>query len=282
MTDYVTPNELMAEVLRTAKRKSQLTTRDMLLRGALSGVFLGFATSLVFIVQTQGVPAIVGAILFPVGFVMLVLLGLELVTGNFAILPPAVAAGEITFGRLLRNWFWVYTGNLLGSVGYALLFYLAITNCGMNNGGPIGDLLRAAATKKTVAYMAMGGAGWITALVKAVLCNWMVTVGALLAMVSRSTTGKIIAMWLPILTFFAQGFEHSVVNMFVIPAGMFLHAPVTMSNWWLWNQIPVTLGNIISGSLFTGLALYSTFGVRPVAAEPAAAPVAELASVNAR
>jgi formate transporter len=282
MTDYVTPNELMAEVVRAGKRKSQLTSRDMLLRGALSGVFLGFATSLVFIVQTQGVPAIVGAILFPVGFVMLVLLGLELVTGNFAILPTAVAAREITLARMLRNWFWVYTGNLLGSVGYALLFYLAITNCGMNNGGPVGDLLRAAATKKTVAYMAMGGAGWTTALVKAVLCNWMVTVGALLAMVSRSTTGKIIAMWLPILTFFAQGFEHSVVNMFVIPAGMFLHAPVTMSNWWLWNQIPVTLGNIISGSLFTGLALYSTFGIRPVAAEATAAPVAELASVNAR
>jgi formate transporter len=282
MTDYVTPNELMAEIVRAGKRKSQLTSRDMLLRGALSGVFLGFATSLVFIVQTQGVPAIVGAILFPVGFVMLVLLGLELVTGNFAILPTAVAAREITLARMLRNWFWVYTGNLLGSVGYALLFYLAITNCGMNNGGPVGDLLRAAATKKTVAYMAMGGAGWTTALVKAVLCNWMVTVGALLAMVSRSTTGKIIAMWLPILTFFAQGFEHSVVNMFVIPAGMFLHAPVTMSNWWLWNQIPVTLGNIISGSLFTGLALYSTFGIRPVAAEATAAPVAELASVNAR
>jgi len=282
MTDYVTPNELMAEVVRAGKRKSQLTSSDMLLRGALSGVFLGFATSLVFIVQTQGVPAIVGAILFPVGFVMLVLLGLELVTGNFAILPTAVAAREITLVRMLRNWFWVYTGNLLGSVGYALLFYLAITNCGMNNGGPVGDLLRVAATKKTVAYMAMGGAGWTTALVKAVLCNWMVTVGALLAMVSRSTTGKIIAMWLPILTFFAQGFEHSVVNMFVIPAGMFLHAPVTMSNWWLWNQIPVTLGNIISGSLFTGLALYSTFGVRPAAIEPAAAPVAELASVSAR
>jgi formate/nitrite transporter len=277
--DYVTPNELMTEMLRAARRKAQLGVSDMLLRGALSGVFLGFATSLVFIVQTQGVPPIVGAILFPVGFVMLVLLGLELVTGNFAILPPAVAAREITLGRMLRAWFWVYTGNLLGSVGYALLFYLAITNCGMNNGGPLGDLFRAAAQKKTVAYMAMGGAGWTTALVKAVLCNWMVTVGALLAMVSRSTIGKIVAMWLPIMTFFAQGFEHSVVNMFVIPTGMFLHAPVSMGNWWLWNQIPVTLGNILSGSLFTGLALYSTFGERSASA-PAPEPVPELAAVN--
>lgn len=261
--DYVAPPELIAEMLRAAKRKSLLSVSDMLLRGALAGAFLGFATSLVFVVQTQGVPPIVGALLFPVGFVILVLLGLELATGNFAILPPAVASGDITIGRLLRNWFWVYVGNLAGSVGYALLFYLAITNCGANNGGPVADLLRAAAQKKTVAYMAAGGAGWATALVKAVLCNWMVTVGALLAMVSKSTIGKVVAMWLPILTFFAQGFEHSIVNMFVIPAGMFLHAPVSMSTWWLWNQIPVTLGNILSGSLFTGLALYSTFGSKP-------------------
>lgn len=278
--DNLTPHELIADLLRAAKRKSELSVGDMLLRGALAGVFLGFATSLVFVVQTQGLPPIVGALLFPVGFVILVLLGLELVTGNFAILPPAVAAGEITFGRLLRNWCWVYLGNLVGSVGYALLFYLAITNCGANNGGPVADLLRAAAQKKTVAYMAAGGAGWATALVKAVLCNWMVTVGALLAMVSKSTIGKVVAMWLPILTFFAQGFEHSVVNMFVIPEGMLLHAPVSISTWWLWNQIPVTLGNILSGSLFTGLALYSTFGSRPAAAAVESEP--ELIRATAR
>jgi formate/nitrite transporter len=278
--DYITPSELVAEAVRAAKRKAELGVHDMLLRGALAGAFLGFATSLVFMVQTQGVPPIVGALLFPVGFVMLVLLGLELATGNFALLPPAVAAGEITLGQLLRNWFWVYLGNLVGSAGYALLFYLAITNCGQNNGGPAGDLLRAAAQKKTLGYMAAGGAGWSTAFIKAVLCNWMVTVGALLAMVSRSTIGKIAAMWLPILTFFAQGYEHSIVNMFVIPAGMFLGAPVSFGNWWLWNQIPVTIGNILSGSLFTGLALYSTFRTKPspepVTAEP------ELAGAAAR
>ena len=279
--DYVIPSDLMEEALRTAKRKAALGVHDMLLRGALAGVFLGFATSLVFMVQTQGVPPIVGALLFPVGFVMLVLLGLELATGNFALLPPAVAAGEITMGKLLRNWFWVYLGNLAGSAGYALLFYLAITNCGTNNGGPLGDLLRAAAQKKTIAYMAAGGAGWATALVKAVLCNWMVTVGALLAMASRSTIGKIAAMWLPILTFFAQGYEHSIVNMFVIPSGMLLKAPVSFGNWWLWNQIPVTIGNIVSGSLFTGLALYSTFRAKP-APQTAAATEPELAAAAAR
>src|ERR1041384_4023354 len=91
--DYVTPSDLIEEALRTAKRKAGLSVRDLVLRGALAGAFLGFATSLVFVVQTQGVPPIVGALLFPVGFVMLVLFGLELATGNFALLPPAVAAG---------------------------------------------------------------------------------------------------------------------------------------------------------------------------------------------
>jgi len=278
--DNITPNELIAEMLRAAKRKSALGVRDMLLRGALAGAFLGFATSLAFAVQTQGLPPIAGAVLFPVGFVMLVLLGLELATGNFAILPPAVAAGEIAPGALLRNWFWVYLGNLAGSAGYALLFYLAITNCGIDKGGPLGDLVRTAAQKKTLAYMAAGPAGWATALVRAVLCNWMVTVGALLAMISKSTIGKVVAMWLPILTFFAQGYEHSIVNMFVIPAGMMLRAPVSMGAWWLWNQIPVTIGNILSGALFTGLALYSTFGSRPLAAEAEEEP--ELAGATAR
>jgi formate/nitrite transporter len=274
--DYVNPSELLMEAVRAAKRKAQLGLGDMLLRGALSGAFLGFATSLVFVVQSQGVPAIVGALLFPVGFVMLVLLGFELATGNFALLPAGVAAGEVSALAMLRNWFWVYLGNLAGSLGYALLFYLALTNCGTNNGGPVADLVRAAAQKKTVAYMALGGAGWATAFVKAVLCNWMVTIGALLAMVSRSTVGKILAMWLPIVTFFAQGFEHSIVNMFVIPSGMLLHAPVSLANWWVWNQIPVTIGNILSGSVFTGLAMYSTYRAKtaPVPA-PAAAELAE-------
>jgi formate/nitrite transporter FocA (FNT family) len=59
--------------------------------------------------------------------------------------------------------------------------------------------------------------------------------------------------------FFAQGFEHAVVNMFAIPAGMMMGANVSMSDWWMWNQIPVTLGNIVGGSLFTGIALYATY-----------------------
>jgi len=201
-----------------------------------------------------------------VGFVMLVLLGLELATGNFALLPSALMAGEVRLAGLLRNWAWVYLGNLIGSVFYAGLFYLAVTNFGTSNGGALADLLKQTAQRKTLAYMAIGTNGWATAVVKGILCNWMVTVGTMLALVSRSTVGKVAAMWLPIMTFFAHGYEHSIVNMFVVPAGMFFGAPVSVRNWWLWNQIPVTVGNIVSGALFTGLALYLTHYVKPASA----------------
>ena len=257
--DYVVPNEVVSDALNAAAKKAGLSARDMLIRGALAGVFLGYATSLVFVALSQGLPALVGAIIFPVGFVMLVLLGFELATGNFALLPAAWMDQRISGGAMLRNWMWVYMGNLIGSLLYALLFYLAITSFGANNGAALGDQLRQAAEKKTLAYAALGMGGWGTAFIKAMLCNWMVTVGTMLAFASRSTIGKIAAMWLPITIFFAHGYEHSIVNMFVIPAGMFLGAHVSLGQWWLWNQIPVTLGNMLAGALFTGVALWYTY-----------------------
>src|SRR5437660_4081797 len=259
MTDYVSPKEVMQEAVQLAMRKSDLPVRDMLIRGILAGAFLGYATSLVFVVVSQGLPPIVGAILFPVGFVILVLLGMELVTGNFALLPAGVMAGTVRVTKLLRNWGWVYLGNLIGSLLYAVLFYLVITNWRTGNGGAVADLLKQAAQKKTLAYAALGYSGWGTALVKAVLCNWMVTIGAVLALVSRSTVGKIAAMWLPIMTFFALGFEHSVVNMFLIPSGMILGSPISLGQALFWNLLPVTLGNLFAGTLLTGMALYVTY-----------------------
>src|SRR5579863_3310339 len=117
--DYVLPVEIISDAVRAAEKKAGLSVSDLLIRGALSGVFLGFATSLAFVTTSQGLPGIVGALIFPVGFVMLVLLGLELATGSFALLPAALWDGRISTGAMLRNWFWVYSGNLLGSVLYA-------------------------------------------------------------------------------------------------------------------------------------------------------------------
>jgi formate/nitrite transporter len=260
----------MQEAVQLAKRKSELPAWDLLIRGILAGAFLGYATSLAIAVSAQGLPPIVGALLFPVGFVILVLLGLELVTGNFALLPAGVMAGNVRISRLLRNWGWVYFGNLIGSLLYALLFYLAITSWRTSNGGAIADLLKQIAQKKTLAYAALGASGWGAALVKGVLCNWMVTIGTVLALVSRSAMGKITAMWLPIMTFFALGFEHSVVNMYVVPSAMMFGAPISVGQWLFWNLLPVTLGNLIAGALLTGMALYVTY---PAESAPVASPM---------
>jgi formate/nitrite transporter FocA (FNT family) len=116
------------------------------------------------------------------------------------------------------------------------------------------------AEAKTTGYAHFGMAGMVTVFVKAMLCNWMVCLGVVMALSSTSTIGRIAGAWMPILVFFAQGFEHSVVNMFIIPAGMMMGAKVSFADWWLWNQIPVTLGNLVGGFVFTGLALYVTYG----------------------
>lgn len=275
MTDYVSPTDLLQEAVQLAKKKSELSVPDMLIRGARSGAFLGYATSLAFLVTSQGLPPIVGAILFPSGFVILVLLGLELVTGNFALLSAGALAGTVRFTKLLRNWGWVYLGNLLGSLLYAGLFYLAITNWRTGNGGAVADLLKQSAQKKTLGFAALAGSGWALALMKGVLCNWMVTIGAMMALVSRSTVGKIAAMWLPIMTFFALGFEHSVVNMYILPSGMMLGAAISVKQILFWNLLPVTLGNIIAGAICTGLPLYATYAAKPApTASPTAVPVA--------
>ncbi len=138
-----------------------------------------------------------------------------------------------------------------------------LTNFG--TAAPAGVALRIVQTAeaKTIGYAAIGYAGLITVFVKAMLCNWMVCLAVVLAMTTNSTIGKIACAWMPIFIFFAQGFEHSVVNMFIIPTGMMMGAKVTVADWWLWNQIPVTLGNLVGGFTFTGLALYVTYKPQP-------------------
>jgi formate/nitrite transporter len=235
-------------------------------------MLLGAATSLAFGAATTTGQPIVGALIFPVGFVMIVLLGLELVTGSFAVIPLAKWEGSASSGTVIANWGWVFVGNLVGSVLYGALFAIAVTNMGTTAPAGVAAMVVKVAETKTVGYEALGFAGVVTAFVKAMLCNWLVCLGVVMAMTSGSTVGKIAAAWLPIVTFFAQGYEHSVVNMFIIPTGMMMGAKVSVIEWWVWNQIPVTLGNLAGGLLFTGLALYATYKpATAMAAMPAAA-----------
>ena len=261
--DYVRPAEVVKAMIEAGRAKLLLSPRDLLIRGALSGALLGTATSFAFMgAVTTGQP-LVGALIFPVGLVMIVILGLKLVTGSFALVPLAYLERRSSVGSVIGNWGWVFLGNLLGSVAYGVL--LVLTNFWHTEPTGIAARIVATAEAKTIAYEALGAAGIITAFVKAMLCNWLVCLGVVMAMASSSTIGKLVGAWLPISVFFAQGFEHTVVNMFIIPTGMLMGAKVTVSDWWLWNQITVTLGNLVGGFTFTGLALYVTY-------KPATAP----------
>jgi len=265
---YVKPEEVVENMLQAGASKGGLSLKDLLIRGILSGVFLGYATTLAITAITQTGIGIVGAIIFPVGFVMIILLGLELATGNFALMPIAVMDGRTSLRKLAFNWTWVLIGNLIGGIFYALLYYIVMTKMGHVDPTTIAATkkIMAIAEHKTIAYANLGFAGMVSVFTSAILCNWMVTLGAVMALTSTTTIGKIAAMWLPIMTFFALGYEHAIVNMFVIPAGIMLGANVTVTDWWLWNEIPVILGNIIGGMLFTGMALYVTARKKPAAA----------------
>jgi formate/nitrite transporter len=271
--DYMKPKDVAIAMVDAGTQKAGLAARDLLVRGVLSGAILGFATSLAIGATVQTGQPIVGAIIFPVGFVMIVLLGLELVTGSFALVPLALIEGKASAGTVLANWSWVFLGNLIGALLYAGLYAVAISKAGTAATDPIMTQIVNIAQAKTLGYKSAGLAGMATVFVKAILCNWMVCLGVVMGMTSSSTVGKIAAAWLPIVVFFGQGFEHSVVNMFVIPVGMLLGAKVSVADWWLWNQIPVTLGNIVGGFAFTGFALYFTYRTAPAKAK--AGPAAE-------
>jgi len=264
---YVKPEQVVKNMIQAGVTKSKLSVRDLVIRGALAGALLGFGTTLAFTAETQTRMGIAGALLFPACFVIIILLGLELVTGNFALIPLAVLEKKATWQEMLTNWFWVIVGHVIGGSFYAMLYVIAATHLGHVTGHAVAQKIIQVAEAKTLGYSALGTTGLLIVFVKGILCNWMVALGAVMAMTSQSTFGKIIAMWLPILLFFAQGFEHAVVNMFVLPAGMMLGANITLSNWWLWNQIPVLLGNLVGGLLFTGLALYMTHRSKEVKKE---------------
>jgi len=257
--DYVNPADVAVAMLETGKRKLALAPADILIRGMLSGAILGIATSLAFTGAVSTNQPIVGALIFPVGIGCIVLLGLELITGSFAFVPLPWLDREASGAAVLANWGWVFIGNLIGAVAYGALLAIALTNMGTSAPTGVAARIVQIAEAKTIGYSALGFAGLVTVFVKAMLCNWMVCLALVLAMTTTSTIGKLAALWMPIFIFFAQGFEHSVVNMFIIPTGMMMGAKVTVADWWLWNQIPVTLGNLVGGFTFTGLAIYMTY-----------------------
>ncbi len=265
-SEYVSPKELLAELGSTAEKKASLSITSMILRGSLAGALLAFATAFAW-KGIAGLPAsqasLIAGLTFPVGFAIITLLGLELVTGNFAILTIGVLRRQVSAPSLLRNWAWVMLGNLIGSLIVGVLLAFVISTGSFHSKDPLAERIVEVSMAKTIHYADAGAAGWWTAVIKGVLCNWMVALGSVLGLVSRSTSGKVVATWLPISIFFTLGFEHSVVNMFVIPTGILLGAKVTVFQWLVWNQLPVTLGNTFGAILFVAAALHFSQSKEP-------------------
>jgi len=211
------------------------------------------------VTQQTGYP-IIGAILFPVGFCMLYLLGFDLVTGVFVLAPLALLDKRpgVTVGGVLRNWCLVFVGNFAGAFTVAVLMSTIFTFAFTTDPNPIGQFIAHVGETRTIGYKEHGLGGMLTLFVRAMLCNWMVSTGVVGAMISTTVGGKVIAMWMPIMVFFAMTFEHSVVNMFLFPSGILMGAHYNWGDYFLWNEIPTIVGNIVGGLAFTGLTLYST------------------------
>ena len=265
MVDAVRPAAVVQAMIDAGAAKTKLSFSELFVRSALAGAFLGVATTLAFTAATQTGMPIVGALIFPVGFSMIVVLGLDLITGSFALMPLAVIAKKATMGQLVSNWVITFVGNFVGALILAGLMYLSISKGGHDLADPIVAKITAAVTARSAGFAALGTEGMITCFVRAMLCNWMVCLGVVMAMCAATSVGKILGCWLPIVIFFGQGFEHAVVNMSLFPLGLMLGANATIGQYLLSNELITTIGNLVGGFTFTGLALYLAYPSRALA-----------------
>jgi formate transporter len=257
---YLAPAEFVTKMVDAGESKIFMSTRDTVIRAYMAGAILALAAVFAVTVAVQtGVP-IVGAILFPVGFCMLYLLGFDLLTGVFTLTPLALIDKRpgVTLGGVLRNWGLVFVGNFAGALTVALMMAIVFTNGFTTPPDAVGQKIGSIGEARTVGYAAHGAAGMLTLFIRGVLCNWMVSTGVVGAMLSTSVSGKVIAMWMPIMLFFGMAFEHSVVNMFLFPSGLMLGGKFSIMDYMIWNEIPTVLGNLVGGLAFVGLTLYST------------------------
>ncbi|MGD8568063.1 MAG: formate/nitrite transporter family protein [Gammaproteobacteria bacterium] len=257
---YLLPSEFVTKMVDAGESKIYMSTRDTLIRAFMAGAILALAAAFAIFVTVKTGSPILGAILFPVGFSMLYLMGFDLLTGVFVLTPLALLDKRpgVTVGGVLRNWGLVFLGNFGGALTVAFMMAFIFTYGFSTDPGAIGHKIAGIGEARTLGYAQYGIAGWFTIFVRGMLCNWMVSMGVVGAMISTNVSGKVIAMWMPILLFFAMGFEHSVVNMFLFPSAMIMGGGFSIADYFIWNEIPTALGNLVGGLAFTGLTLYST------------------------
>lgn len=241
--------------------KVHMSNKDTLIRAFMAGAILALAAVFaVTVIVKTGIP-ILGAMLFPVGFIMLYLMKFDLLTGVFTLVPLAWIDKRpgVTIGQVLRNWGLVFIGNFGGAITVAFLMSYIFTYGYNIDGGTIAEKVASIGESRTLGYKEHGADGWFTIFIRGMLCNWMVSMGVVGAVISTSAGSKMLAMWMPIMLFFFMEFEHSIVNMFLFPFSMIMGGDFTIADYLIWNELPTILGNLVGGLVFVGLPLYYTY-----------------------
>jgi formate/nitrite transporter len=262
--DAFTPKEIAQKVEQNGVIKARLPFLPMAMLGVVAGGFIGLGAmyfTLIISDPQLGFAAgrVIGGVTFTLGLILVVVAGAELFTGN-NFLVMAWADGKITTAEVVRNWVVVYVANAFGAIGLAVVIFLSHYP-DLNDGSVGRTAIRLAAYKAALPF-------W-TAFFKGVLCNMLVCLGVWMGMAGRSVTDKILAMVFPISAFVACGYEHCIANLYIIPLGILLAnanpapAGIDVSSLGLGglldNLLPVTLGNIVGGSVLVALVYYSIY-----------------------
>ena len=259
MTDkrFLTPAEALNATVENGRRVLTQSLARTVLLSLLAGFYIAFGAQLATVVTQdaalhvgQGIARFLGGSVFSVGLMLVVICGSELFTGN-SLLTVALLHGEITWVKMLENWGVVLLGNLAGSLFFAWL----MVESGLWENGAVGDqAVRIAAAKCAIPFGA--------ALIRGILCNWLVCLAVLMATAARDVGGKMLACYVPIMTFVTSGFEHSVANMYFIPTGLLVAGargtaePGLSWGAFMGNVVPVTIGNVIGGVIFVAIAYW--------------------------
>ncbi|MDC9725932.1 MAG: formate transporter FocA [Gammaproteobacteria bacterium] len=261
--DAYSPKEIAARIESVGVSKSTNDPLRVFALAILAGAFISFGAVFFTLVThdasgvATGVMRLIGGLAFCLGLVLVIVAGAELFTGNNLIVM-AYVDGKVSLKQLLANWTIVFIGNFVGAVGILLLIYLS--GHWQIGGGAVGAKVLAIANAKV-------NLTWMEAFTRGILCNILVCLAVWLCFAGRTVVDKVLAILFPITAFVAMGFEHSVANMYFISAGLVAKQQaelvqlagslnleqLTASGFLLNNLVPVTLGNIIGGSVFVGL-----------------------------
>ena len=261
LPDAYAPAQIAMRVREVGETKATMPVLTMFALAILAGAFIALGSLFFTITMTTGTtgqpPAfglmrLAGGLTFSLGLILVVVGGAELFTGN-NLIAMAWASGRVTTQQVMRNWGWVYLGNLIGAVGTAALMLLAGVQ--MLGGGAVGEMMIQIAHSKIALDP-------VSAVARGILCNVLVCLAVWLCMGARSVTDKILAILLPISAFVACGFEHSVANMYFLPIGIMLAAgsPAPLSVLGaLSNLVLVTIGNILGGTILVALVYWFVY-----------------------